>query len=508
MEAPVDIRFQKAPVEQWQANTIIAFGFKNEDLRERMPSIMEAAPWVDITPAMQDFKGEANQVVVMYGHPEIPLPRLIAVGLGERDAFTIDALRHAAGTALLKCRELKVDTCAIPVEIFADIDADTEALVEEAVYAALISLYSYDELKTQQKEVPHTPRWLALLSAEEQFPDAQHKAARRGEAAAAGVSYARNLGNGPGNIVTPSYLAEKAEELGKEYAFTTQIIDRKELAEMGMGAFESVFKGSEEDAKLVVIEHAPKGTEDDKPIVFVGKGVTFDTGGISLKPSAKMHEMKCDMGGAGAIFGLFKALGASDINRRVVGIMPCTDNMPDGRATRPGDVVKSYSGKTIEITNTDAEGRLILCDAITWAQKEYEPEVLIDLATLTGACVVTFGHETAAVFATDTDLSEQIQAVGQRVGDRFWPLPLWDFYFEGMKSEVADMMNAGPREAGTINAALFLKQFVEKDTRWAHLDIAGPAFGAKKTPIYAAGATGFAVRTLLELARNGIHKAE
>ncbi|UZP66240.1 leucyl aminopeptidase [Desulfovibrio mangrovi] len=500
----MDIRFQQAPAADWRANTAIVFGFKDENLMEQIPALADAAPWITITPARHDFRGEKNQTVVMYGHPEIPLPRCIAVGLGERTKFNLDTLRGAMATAMQKCRELKVDTCALDLEVLKMIDESDAVLVEESVAAALLSLYTYDELKTTQDEPAHNPRWMALLSNEENFPDDLHAAARRGEAAAIGVMATRNLVNGPANIVTPAYLVEKAEAMGRKYGFKVRSINGPELAEMGMGAFESVFKGAEEQAKLLIMEYTPKGTENDDPIVFVGKGVTFDTGGISLKPSASMHEMKSDMAGAAAVIGLFEALGNSDIQRRVVGVAPCTENMPDGRATRPGDVVKTLSGKTVEIINTDAEGRLILCDALTWVQKEYTPAAIFDLATLTGACVVALGTEVAAVFATDEALSKQVQDLGGRVGDRFWPMPLWDLYFEPLKSEVADMMNVGGREGGAVNAALFLKQFINEDVRWAHLDIAGPAYKAKKSPLSVPGSTGFAVRTLLEIVRNGV----
>lgn len=500
----MDIRFQKGPASDWRANTAIIFGFKNEPLLERIPALADAAPWITITPARLDFRGDKNQVVVMYGHPDIPLPRCIAVGLGDRSKFTLETLRGAVATAMQKCRELKVETCAIPLETFSDIDAEDTVLVEETVLSMLLSLYTYDELKTTQEEPAFSPRWAALLSTAEVFPDDIHAAARRGEAAAKGVTAARTLVNGPANIVTPSYLADKARALGRTYGFSVRVLEAPELAAMGMGAFESVFKGAEEQAKMLVLEHAPKGTENDAPIVFVGKGVTFDTGGISIKPSASMHEMKGDMAGAAAVLGLFEALGNSDIPRRVVGIAPCTENMPDGRATRPGDVVKTLSGKTVEIINTDAEGRLILCDALTWAQKEYTPAAIIDLATLTGACVVALGTEVAAVFATDDALTRQVTQTGERVGDRFWPLPLWDLYFEPLKSEVADMMNVGGREGGAINAALFLKQFIGEGVRWAHLDIAGPAYKSKKTPLSVPGGTGFGVRTMLEIVRSGI----
>lgn len=500
----MDIRFQQAPTSEWRANTAIVFGFKDETLLDHIPAFADAVPWITITPARNDFRGEKNQVVVMYGHPEIPLPRCIAVGLGERSKFTLEILRNAVATAMQKCRELKVDTCAIPLEVFNDMDAANPVLVEETVVAMLLSLYTYDELKSTQEEPAHSPRWAALLSTDENFPDDIHAAARRGEAAALGVMATRTLVNGPANIVTPAYLVEKAEAMGRKYGFKVRSINGPDLAAMGMGAFESVFKGAEEQAKLLIMEYTPKGTENDAPLVFVGKGVTFDTGGISLKPSASMHEMKCDMAGAGAVIGLFEALGNSDIQRRVVGIAPCTENMPDGRATRPGDVVKTLSGKTVEVINTDAEGRLILCDALTWAQQEYTPAAIIDLATLTGACVVALGTEVAAVFATDGALAKQVQDTGSRVGDKFWPMPLWDMYFEPLKSEVADMMNVGGREGGAINAALFLKQFIKNGVRWAHLDIAGPAYKSKKSPLAVAGGTGFAVRTLLEIVRDGL----
>lgn len=494
----MDLRFQQAPAAEWQANTVLLFNFKDEPITESIPNLRDSIPWITITPAIQDAKGEKNQVVVAYGHPSVPMPRAVIVGLGERKKFKLEVLRDAVKTAVLKCRELKTDTCAIPVETLDTIEEENAVLIEEAVASALISLHTYDELKTTQKEPAHTPRWMGLLSTEDNFPDDLHAAARRGEAAAAGVNYTRDLVNAPANIITPAALAEKAEQLGKKYNFKRTILGREEIIEAGMGAFMSVAAGSDAEPKFIVLEHAPKGTEKDDPIVVVGKGVTFDTGGISLKPSLGMQDMKCDMGGAGAVFGLFEALGNSDIERRVIGITPCTDNMPSSTATHPGDVVTSLNGKTIEVINTDAEGRLILVDALTYAQKEYKPAAIIDLATLTGACIVALGQHAAAVFSNDDELSKEINATGDQVGDLYWPMPMWDSYFETLKSDVADMKNVGSREGGSIHAALFLKQFIEEDVRWAHLDIAGPAYNAK------GGATGFGVRTLLELVRKGV----
>lgn len=519
----MDIRFQVGGPAQWRADAVIVFLFEGEALSDGAPELLEAAPWLGIAPAVRDFRGKKDEVAVFHGHPDLAVPRVIAAGLGKREAFAATApagLRAAAGAALRRCRELKIETVAVDAVALARVavsggESPAWSPFEEAVCGALLGLYRYDRFKTNGsgngnggenggEDARFEPRWLALLCAEASVPDDLHAAARRGEAAAAGVALARDLVNGPPNFVTPGHLAEQAEAIAKKYGMKARSLGRAELADMGMGAFASVFRGAEEEPRLVVIEHAPKGTEDQKPLVLVGKGITFDTGGISLKPAAKMHEMKGDMAGAAAILGMFEALGRSDVPRRVVGVMPCTENMPDGRATRPGDIVTTLSGKTVEILNTDAEGRLVLCDALTWAQREFSPEVVVDLATLTGACVVALGTDVAAVFANDDDLSGRIRGVGDMVGDRFWPLPLWDMYFENLKSDVADMANVGPREGGAVNAALFLKQFVDKGVRWAHLDIAGPAYTAKKTSTCPGGGTGFAVRTLLELARGDV----
>lgn len=500
----MDIRFQSGSPADWRADMLVVFTFKGEDVAEQLAEVVEAAPWVAIAPALRDFKGTKDETVVLYGPPKFNIARVMLVGLGARDGFRLDLLRGAAAGAMRRCRDMGVETCAMDAASLSRLPGDAARSVEEAVCGALLGLYRYDRFKTRNDEPKTDPRWLGLLFATKHVDDALHAAARRGEAGAAGVVFTRDLVNGPANLVTPSHMAEAADALARKYALRCTVFTREQLAAMGMGAFESVFRGAEEDARMIVLEHAPKGTEDEAPIVVVGKGVTFDTGGISLKPAAKMHEMKCDMAGAGAVLGLFEALGKSDIQRRVIGIMPCTENMPDGRATRPGDVVTTLSGKTVEILNTDAEGRLLLCDALTYAQREWKPAAIIDLATLTGACVVALGMDVAAIFSEDPVLTERIRGLGETVGDRFWPLPLWDSFAENLKSDVADLANVGPREGGAINAAVFLKQFVEPEVRWAHLDIAGPAFTAKKNGVCPGGATGFAVRTLLELVREGL----
>jgi leucyl aminopeptidase len=307
---------------------------------------------------------------------------------------------------------------------------------------------------------------------------------RTAGAIASGVALARDLGNRPGNHCTPSHLAEQAVALAEQHAsLSTRVLEEAEMAELGMGSLLSVAAGSRQPAKLIVVEYMGAG-EDERPVVLVGKGVTFDTGGISLKPSATMDEMKFDMCGAASVLGVMQAAAEMRLPANVVGIIPATENMPDGQATKPGDVVTSMSGQTIEILNTDAEGRLILCDAITYAER-YKPDVVIDIATLTGACVIALGAPASGLFSNDDALAEALLQAGQDSGDRAWRMPLWKDYEEQLKSNFADVANVGGREAGAVTAACFLARFARK-LRWAHLDIAGAAWRSGKNK----GATG------------------
>lgn len=303
------------------------------------------------------------------------------------------------------------------------------------------------------------------------------RAAHQGLAIAQGMNLAKDLGNLAPNICTPTYLAKQAKDLAKSHKIKADVLDEKDMEKLGMGSLLSVAQGSQEPAKLIVLEYY--GLEKkDNPYVLVGKGVTFDTGGISLKPAAEMDEMKFDMSGAGSVLGTLHAVAAMKLPINVVGIIPTTENMPSGKATKPGDVVTSMSGQTIEILNTDAEGRLILCDALTYAER-FHPKAVVDIATLTGACVIALGNFTSGLMGNDDDLAEELLAAGEKIGDRAWRLPLWDEYQDLLKSNFADMANIGGRAAGTISAACFLSRFTHK-YRWAHLDIAGTAWKSGK----------------------------
>src|SRR6185369_4306061 len=312
-----------------------------------------------------------------------------------------------------------------------------------------------------------------------------------------GVSLARDLVSHPGNVATTGYLAAAARRVAKHHGLACRVLEKAELEKLGMNALVAVGKGSVEPPRLIVLEYHGSGAKG-KPVALVGKGITFDSGGISIKPGAGMEEMKTDMSGAAAVLGTMEAAAALQLPVNLVAVIPTAENMPDGKAYKPGDVLVSMSGLTIEITNTDAEGRLILCDALHFARTEFKPAAMIDLATLTGACVVALGHEASGMMGNDQRLLENLKKAGERCNERLWELPLWDEYGETMKSDIADLRNAGTtRDGGTITAGWFLKQFAAT-TRWAHLDIAGTAWSDKSRPCSPKGATGVGVRLLIE----------
>lgn len=503
----MNIRFQAMSDGECRADAFLFFGLSEPAAKlpgfERF--LRETGPWPAESRILGDFKGKAQETAVLHAADETSGPgapeRVLLLGLGARKKLDLDALRLTAARAATEARRLGLKTLGLPLSALEGLPFARERALEETLIGLRLGLYSYGGKKPaeDEDENPNLPAELVLLTDEE--PDQSLKdAAAWAMAAAEGVCLARELVNTPANIATPTYLAETAMDLAQAHGFRAEVLDREELERMGMGCFAAVFRGSREPAKLIVLESAPEGMEKDRPIVFVGKGVTFDTGGISLKPAAKMDEMKSDMGGAAAILGFFEAWGRVGARRRVIGVMPCTENMPDGCATKPGDVATSLSGKTVEIINTDAEGRLILCDALTHAQG-FEPILLADIATLTGACVVALGPDVAAVFSNREKLPFTVQRLGLDVGERYWPMPLWEHYDEVLKSPVADMKNVGPREGGAIHAAKFLQRFVPGTQPWIHLDIAGPSYRGKKNALCGEGGSGVGVRLFLELVR-------
>jgi leucyl aminopeptidase len=342
--------------------------------------------------------------------------------------------------------------------------------VRQAVLGLRDAFYRFDEMKSQKK--PPAPA-LAHVTLPLGPTAELEQALAESVATAEGAELARTLGNLPPNICTPAYLADEAKKLARQFKLGVEVLERRDMEKLGMGALLAVTQGSHQPPKLIVLryEGAAKGR---KPVVLVGKGITFDTGGISIKPAGEMDEMKFDMSGAGSVLGALRALAGMRAPVNVIGVVPACENMPGGHATRPGDIVKSLSGQTVEILNTDAEGRLILCDALTYAER-FNPEVVVDIATLTGACVIALGHVASGLFANDQKLADELRDAADDAWDRVWQMPLWDDYQEQLRSNFADFANIGGRPGGAITAACYLSRFTRK-MRWAHLDVAGTAW--------------------------------
>ena len=500
----MEVRFQNLGPEHWKGDVLLAFACEGEELLQEHPELDKAAPWLAVAPALRDFRPKEGALALLHGHPELAIPRVLAIGLGKREDVTPERLRKAVAAAVQRCRALGVASILLPEPQLARLPGGRERLVEECVCAALLALYRFHALKKHSDDEPPAPEWLALGFDGESVPEGGHAAARRGESAAWAVMLARDLANMPGNLLFPALLAERAATVAEESGLSCEILDEDALAREGLDCLRAVGQGSTRPPRLVVLEYAPAGHEQEKPLILVGKGITFDSGGLCIKPAANMYQMKCDMSGAAAVLAAMAALAREGAPRRVVGLLACAENMPDGGAFRPGDVVTAVSGDSVEVINTDAEGRLALCDALAWAQKRWTPAAIVDIATLTGACAVALGTGLAGLFCDDDGLAERLTAAGAVAGENYWRLPLWQPYAEQLKSEVADIKHTAGREGGAITAALFLRHFVREGELWAHLDIAGVDWNAKTTPLCPEGASGFGARTLLELMRGGI----
>lgn len=496
----MEIRFQAHGPAKWAAEAMIVPALEGRNPTKEYKWLDELCPWLAIAPAMRDFSGKEDEIAVIYGHPDLAIPRVILAGLGNSEELDIGRIRAAIARAMRKARSLGLKSVLVPEPSLAEIAGGRQRLVEECVYAAILGLYRY--VKFKKDEGDPDPEWMAL-GFEGEIPEGMLKAARRGELAGEAVCACRDLCNMPPNLLGPGEMAVKAREMADTCGIKCRALDEAALAEAGLGCLLAVGKGSSRPPRLIALEYAPEHHDNDKPLVLIGKGVTFDSGGICLKPAANMFQMKGDMSGAAAVLCALWAAAREGVARHVVGILACAENMPDGGAMRPGDVVYAGDGQSVEIVNTDAEGRLCLADALVFAQKEWNPRVMIDIATLTGACAVALGTQVAGLFCEDENLAGKLAACGKVGGENFWRLPLYQPYLRELQGGVADLRNAGPREGGAITAALFLGSFVHGGELWAHLDIAGVDWNGKDTPLCPEGASGFGCRTLLELCRGG-----
>ena len=423
--------------------------------------------------AQGDHSGRSGSTLLLRAVPGIAAQRVLLVGLGEKKSFNEAAYLGAVRTAAAATKDLGA---ADAVFALADLKPGKRALpwtARQAVLGFRDAYYAFDQLKTKKKAPPRALKAVTLAAIGAPVTIQAQAAVKEAAATADGIDLARTLGNLPPNICTPAYLADEARRIAREFKLGIEVLEQKDMEKLGMGALLAVSRGSRQPPKFVVLRYSG-AAKSVKPVVLVGKGITFDTGGISLKPAGEMDEMKFDMSGAGSVLGTVRALAGMRANVNVVGIVAACENMPGGNATRPGDVVTTMSGQTVEILNTDAEGRLILCDALTYAER-FSPAAVIDIATLTGACVIALGHVASGLFANDQRLADSVIAAADDAWDRVWQMPLWPDYQEQLRSNFADFANIGGRPAGSVTAACYLARFTEK-LRWAHLDIAGTAW--------------------------------
>ena len=431
-----------------------------------------------------DMEGKLGATLLLHNVRGTLADRVLLIGLGKERDFRDKEFRRAIRSAVKLLNETGSYEAVLYLTEEKVKRREVAWRVEHAVIVAMDAVYRFEQMKSEPTEVRRPLRKLTLSVPQRSDLGAGEAAAARGMAISHGMDFAKDLGNLPANVCTPRYLAERAQELSKAYPeIRVTVLERAEIEALGMGSFLSVTSGSEEPPRFIVLEY-DQSQRKQKPIVLVGKGITFDTGGISIKPAADMDQMKFDMCGAAAVLGTFRAIAELGSKLNLVGLVPTCENMPSGRATKPGDIVKSMSGQTVEILNTDAEGRLILADALTYAER-YEPQAVVDVATLTGAIVIALGHVASGVFSNSDPLARALIAAGDDAYDRGWQMPLWDDYQEALASNFADFANVGGRAGGSVTAACFLSRFARKYD-WAHVDIAGIAWKEGKDK----GATG------------------
>ncbi len=494
----MDIRVSQGKSEKYPCELLLLFSF---ELPERLEGPiqdvdLEWKGFISTLMRQGDFKGELYQCRLFYTQGALPAQRVLLTGLGKRGEFDLDKWRGASSKAGQFIRDSGIKQFAFPIKRFNGLSE--EELTESFVTGLLLGVYQFNEFKTFERDKIKEIQEVIILGETAGEKKCLSDGVRTGKIISESVCMARDLVNGPGNQITPTALAEKAQKIAKSHAMEIQVLEVSQAEVIGMGAFVAVAKGSQEPGKFILLEYN-KGKGLDT-IALVGKGITFDSGGLSIKPSENMERMKDDMSGAAAVLAIMEVASKLQLSLHLVGIIPATENLPSGKAYKPGDVLKTLSGQTVEVISTDAEGRLILSDALAYGLR-YQPKAIIDLATLTGACVIALGDYVIGLFSNDESLLKRVEEASGKTGEKVWRLPLWDEYFEYLKSDVADFRNVGTRSAGAIIGGIFLNKFVEK-TPWIHLDIAGPAYIEKERPYTPKGGTGVGVRLVVQMLRD------
>ncbi len=495
------IQIEKTRLEDVRTEALVLYHFKREKGLLPKTARMDRATHGLITALLSDgdFKGELFQTSLLYTRGMCRAKRILLVGLGRKRQFTIDRWRGAAARGAQTLRDLGVRNFATPLVETSLAHIPPDMWAQTLVEGVLLGLYRFDELKTENRRSSRGIERISVLEEDDSREPSVRKGAHVGEVIAQGVCLARDLVSRPGNLNTPFMMARIAEAIAGECELSLQILEEEDAKKEGMGSFLAVTQGSDQPAKFIILQYHGGGSSS-KTIALVGKGITFDSGGISIKPSDKMDMMKNDMGGAAAVLAIMQVVAKLGLPLRLVGILPCTENLPSGKALKPGDVVTSLSGQTIEIISTDAEGRLVLADGLTYALR-FKPDAIVDLATLTGACVVALGDRVTGLMGNNERIKRRMKKSSELTGEKIWELPLWEEYREQIKSDCADMKNVGGRAGGAISAAALLSRFVRK-TPWIHLDIAGPVWTEKALPYTPKGATGAGVRLMVQFLRD------
>ena len=449
------------------------------------------------------FDGDVAAIAELLAPAGVEASRLLLVGLGVAGKADRGAFERIGGALAARLLLSGETVLVVDMEGVDDVAISRGEAAARLAYGAVLRAYRFDSYRTKltDKQKP-TLAEIVVINA----GDGAQAAFDRLQAVADGVYFTRDLVSEPANVIYPESFVARARKAMEGTGVEIEVLGEAQMAELGMGSLLGVSQGSRREAQLLIMKWDGTGGSAAKPVVFVGKGVTFDTGGISIKPAGGMEDMKWDMGGAGAVAGAMLALAKRKAKAHVIGVCGLVENMPDGNAQRPGDVVTSMSGQTIEVINTDAEGRLVLCDAITYVQRTWSPEIIVDLATLTGAMIISLGHEYGGLFSNDDGLAKQLQDAGLGAGDRLWRFPMGEAYDKLIDSPIADMKNVGPRDGGSITAAQFIKRFVDEGVKWAHLDIAGMVWSAKPGALWDKGATGYGVRLLDKFIEDNFEK--
>lgn len=492
----VDLKVGRA--EGQSAEVLALTHYEGEGLNKQDAAVIDKLLGGSVRELVQtkEFEGKANESLLFHTQGKVPARRLLLIGLGKKKDLTLDVIRQALGQAAKRVRQAKVDSFTVAVPVVIPKGYSPVEVAQAMTEGAILGGYQFTTYRTTDDSVGKDVGQMTLLAQHKNQVRQLAEGIRRGVATAEATVFVRDLCNHPSNVMTPVRIANEAKSIAKSEALTLKILEQKEMEQLGMGALLGVARGSHEPPKFIILEYNGAKKKDERPVVLVGKTITFDTGGISLKPAENMEHMKADMTGGAEVLASIRAAARLKLPLRLISILPVAENMPGGRAMKPGDIVKTLSGKTVEVQNTDAEGRLILADALAYAQR-YNPAALVDIATLTGACVVALGQFAIGMFGTDQKLKEQVRKSGLKAGERVWEMPLWDEYFEQLRSDVADMRNIGGRGGGMITAALFLSKFTG-DCSWVHLDIASTDWSERERAYIPKGPTGTGTRLLIQ----------